>query len=83
MAKTNTSFMRQIAYTIPVTPNDDVDLPLGVTRALLVGTSADVAVVYENGMEDTVFLAAGIFHPMQVKQVKATGTSATNIRAGY
>jgi len=70
MAKTNTSFMRQIAFTVPVTPNDGADLSRGVTRALLVGTSEEVAVVYENGMEDTVFLAAGVFHPMQVKRVK-------------
>lgn len=83
MAKTNASYSRQIAYTEAVTPADGTDLPGGVTRALLVGADGDVAVTYANGMSDTLFLAAGIVHPIQVARVKSTGTTATSIKAGY
>lgn len=81
--KSNNSFARQIAFTVPVTPNDGTDLVFGVTRALMVGEDGDVAVVYANGMEDTLFLIAGVVHPIQVARVKSTGTDATDIKAGY
>lgn len=81
--KTNGSFARQVAYTIPVTPSDSVDLALGVTRAIMVGGDGDVSVVYANGMTDTIFLLAGVVHPVQVARVNATGTTATGIKAAY
>ena len=81
--KTNNSYARQIAYTRAVTPNDSTNLPGGVTRALLVGADGNVAVVYANGSEDTLFLAAGIVHPISVARVKSTGTTATGVKAGY
>jgi hypothetical protein len=40
-------------------------------------------VVYANGVEDTLFLLAGVVHPIQVARVKSTGTTATDIKAGY
>lgn len=83
MAKTNASYSRQIAYTEAVTPADGTDLPGGPTRALLVGGDGDVAVVYANGMSDTIYLLAGVVHPISVARVKSTGTTATNIKAGY
>jgi len=83
MAKTNGSYIRQIAYTNAVTPSDGTDLPGGATRSLLVSVEGDVAVVYPNGQEDTIFLVAGLFHPVSVARVKATGTTATGIKAGY
>jgi len=83
MAKTNASYTRQVVYTQNVTPSDSVDLPGGVTRAVLVGAEGDVSVTYANGSQDTVFLAAGVFHPLSVARVRATGTTATGIKAGY
>lgn len=83
MAKTNGSFSRQIAYTEAVTPSDTVDLPGGVTRALMVGADGNLAVVYANGTEDTIYLLAGVVHPIQVARVKSTSTTATDIKAGY
>lgn len=83
MAKTNSSYMRQVAFTKAVTPSNDTDLPSGLTRALLVGADGDVSVVYANGQEDTVYLVAGVFHPMSVARVKVTGTTATSIKACY
>lgn len=82
-AKTNNSYSRQIAYTEAVTPADGTDLPSGVTRAIMVGADGDVAVTYANGVSDTLYLLAGVVHPIQVARVKATGTTATGIKAGY
>lgn len=82
-AKTNNSYSRQIAYTEAVTPADGSDLPGGVTRAIMVGADGDVAVTYANGVSDTLYLLAGVVHPIQVARVKATGTTATGIKAGY
>jgi flagellar hook protein FlgE len=83
VAKTNNSYTRQIAFTAPVSPDDDNDLPLGPTRALMVGTDGDVVVQYENGTTDTLYLLAGMVHPISVARVLLTGTDATLIKAGY
>lgn len=83
MTKSNGSFTRQVAYTVPVTPSNSTDLGLGATRALMVGTDGNVAVVYPNGMEDTIYLLAGIVHPIQVARIKSTGTTATGVKAAY
>jgi len=81
--KTNSSFSRQVSYTQSVTPNDSTDLPGGVTRALMVGADGDVAVNYANGSSDTIYLIAGVVHPIQVARVKSTDTTATDIKAAY
>lgn len=83
MAKSNASYIRQIAYTVAVTPADDTDLPLGATRGLMVGTDGDVAVTYANGMQDTIYLLAGVVHQISVLQVNETDTTATLIKACY
>lgn len=57
-----------------------------VTRGLLVGVSGDVAVQFIDGPDVGVIipaLAAGVWHPMQIRGVLKTGTTATGIRAGY
>jgi hypothetical protein len=83
VAKSNGSYTRQLGFTIAVTPNNDTDLADGLTRALMVGTDGNVAVTYANGKTDTLFLLAGLVHPIQVVRVRATGTTATLIKAGY
>jgi hypothetical protein len=83
VSKSNGSFVRQVAFTLPVSPDNDTDLPGGLTRALMVSEDGDVAVIYENGKEDTLFLLAGTVHPIQVRRVKTTGTDATGIKACY
>jgi hypothetical protein len=81
--KSNGTFSRQVAYTEAVTPADGTDLPGGVTRAIMVGADGDVAVVYANGTSDTLYLLAGVVHPIQVARIKSTGTTATDVKAGY
>jgi len=68
-----------------VTPSDTVDLP-NVSRGIYVGGQAGNLRV--NLADDTTAiqftsLAVGIVHPLAVKRVFATGTSATGIIALY
>lgn len=64
-----------------ITPNDDEDLP-AITRAIYVGTSSsqDLAVITADGTS-LVFhnIAAGGIHPLQIKRVLSTGTSASDL----
>ncbi|MEO3947624.1 hypothetical protein [Gorillibacterium sp. CAU 1737] len=71
-----------------VTPSDTLDLsiPSGLngTKYICVGVSGDLSVITSGG--DTVTLkavAAGIFHPISVRRVLSTGTTATGIVAVY
>jgi hypothetical protein len=71
-----------------VTPNDSTDLPkFGRVRALWVGATGDVNVIMLGDASETAKvlpgLAAGIWHPMNVKRVLSTSTTATDIRVGY
>lgn len=67
-----------------VTCSDTVDIPQGVTEALMVATAGDYTVIYGNDVQGTVNLAAGIWHPMNVKRVFSTGAaSTTGVEAGY
>lgn len=62
-----------------VTPSDTVELTT-FTRALYIGGAGDVAAVMVDGSEATfVGLLAGQVLPVRVRQVKSTGTDASNI----
>lgn len=66
-----------------VTPSDTTDLAF-VTRALYVGVAGDVVVITQKGTTVTLgSLAAGMWHPIRVSRVLATGTTAGAILAGY
>lgn len=69
---------------VSVVPSDTVDLSSGVTKGIYVGVEGDITVKMS---DDTVVtfkaLAPGTIHPIAVKRVYATGTSATNILAVY
>lgn len=64
-----------------ITPNDDEELSY-VTRALYVGGEGDVCVVMAKGTEPIIFpgMAGGYEHPLRVRKVLATGTTATGLR---
>ncbi len=68
-----------------ITPDDATDLAL-VTRAIHVGGGGDIAVVFREGDGAGGFAAvtlkavpSGSMLPIRVKQVMATGTTATDI----
>jgi len=64
-----------------VAPSDATPLTF-VTKALFVGGAGNVAVIMQGGAAVTFTgVLAGQILPIRVSQVKATGTTATNIVA--
>jgi hypothetical protein len=67
-----------------VTPNDSGNLPGGQCRAVYLGVTGNLAITEQDGTVTLFFnLAAGIIHPIEARQIRATGTTATNMLAGY
>ncbi|NSY97945.1 hypothetical protein G6L60_19805 [Agrobacterium tumefaciens] len=68
-------------YAAAVVPSDTNELAT-VPRAICVGADGNVVVVMSgNSQEVTVAMVAGVLYPLAVKQIKATGTTATGIVA--
>jgi hypothetical protein len=69
-----------------VTPSDTVDLSR-ITRGIFLGGAGNVAVIFADDADAAPVtltgLASGVWHPMQVRRVMATNTTATLILAGY
>lgn len=67
-----------------ITPHDSNEITTGC-RALYVGTAGDVSVILKGDTSAVLLknLAAGVWHPMQVKVVQATGLTAADVVAGY
>lgn len=64
-----------------VTPSDTDELEI-VTRQLWIRGAGDITVVFKSGRTKTYLaVAAGEKLNIRVKQVKLTGTTATNIEA--
>jgi hypothetical protein len=63
-----------------VTPSDTDELAK-VTRGLYVGVAGDVVAVLIGDSASVTFkaLAAGVVHPLRVRKVLSTGTTATNL----
>lgn len=62
-----------------ITPSDSNDLNF-VTRAIYLGQAGDLSVTMQSG--ETVLLRgmqAGVFYPLRVSYVRATGTTAADI----
>jgi hypothetical protein len=68
--------------SVSVTPSDDNELAY-LTRGLYVGVGGNVALKLRDDSAAVVFVgvAEGTILPLQVKQVMATDTTATNIVA--
>lgn len=67
---------------VSVTPND-ADL-IRPTRGVYVGATGTLKVTMSDGSDVTFnSIAAGVVHPLSVKRVFATGTTATGIVAVY
>lgn len=65
-----------------ITPSDASELPF-VTRQIYAAGAGNVAVVWADGSQTVEPIAAGERVDWRVKQVKATGTTATGIRGYY
>lgn len=67
----------------PVAPTDDADLPGGPARGLFVGGAGDVVVHDGRGVEVVIASQASQYHPVRIRRVLQTGTTATAILALY
>lgn len=66
-----------------IVADDGADLSV-LTRALMVGGSGDVAVIFKDGTTATLpGLAPGVIYPLRVARVLATGTTATGLVGLY
>ncbi len=81
-----TSDITSIKRAAAVTPSDDTDLA-SPTRGVYVGVTGNVVVIFAGDADAAtttlVGLAAGVWHPMQVRRILSTSTTATDIVAGY
>lgn len=69
---------------VAVTPHDSTMIATGVTRALYIGVSGDVACLMADGGTAVVFKSVPIgILPVRVQRVNSTSTTATNILALY
>jgi hypothetical protein len=69
---------------VAVTPSDTEDLAASPTKGIYIGGSGNLKVAMADSTVETfTALASGIIHPISVKRVYATGTTATNILAVY
>lgn len=66
-----------------VTPTDDAPLADGLTRALFVGVGGSVAVEDATGTVVVIESVASQYHPVSVRRVLASGTTAASILALY
>ena len=66
-----------------ITPSDTANLE-PVTRAILVAVDGAVAVEYIDGTQHVIpLLSAGVMHPIHVRKVLSTGTTATGVNVFY
>ena len=68
------------ANAFAVSPSDAADLSL-TTRGLYVGTTGNLRVLLAGDSAPVTFVnvAAGVTHPLRVRRVYATGTTATDL----
>lgn len=78
----NTFISSPITGAAAVTPNDATDL-LETTLSLYIGTAGTLKVTMVDGSVVTYAAITAGRHPLRVKRVWATGTSATNIVAEF
>jgi len=76
------AFTKPYQDAVAVTPNDTTGLATP-SSALMVTASGNIVAVMPTGSTVTFNLTAGTIYPLMVKQIKATGTTATGIIALY
>lgn len=62
---------------VPITPDDDDDLPDGICRAVLAGGAGTVNLIDASGAERTGVPLQQGFNPIGVQRVKTGGTAAS------
>lgn len=82
-----TSDMTGIKRAAAFTPSGDTTDLASISRGIYVGVTGNLNVIFaENKDSETVVLtglAAGVWHPIQVRRILQTSTTATSIVVGY
>jgi hypothetical protein len=68
---------------VAVEPSDDTDLPDGIARSLFVGTAGDIELIDASGGQVRLSSGSSQYHPVRVRRILATGTTASGIIALY
>lgn len=80
------SLIAGATHVFLITPDDDTDLDF-VTRAISFAGAGALEVIMADDSAAVIVpdgaLSAGILHPIRVKRVRATGTTATGIVGWY
>ena len=71
-----------VSHAFAVTPDDASDMT-HVTRALYVGGAGDLQAMMADGTAVTFVAMSAGWHPVRVRRVLATGTTATSIVGCY
>ncbi len=71
-----------VSEAAAVVPADDADLPFA-SRVLFVGSGGDLRVTLTGGRIVILRNLAAGWHPLRVARIWATGTTATDIVAGW
>jgi len=73
-----------ITNAVAVVPSDTVSLALVPTRGLYVGVAGNVtALLADDSVVTFTGLTAGVVHPIAIKRVNLTATTATTMLALY
>lgn len=80
----DTALVMPASGAFAITPDDEEELET-VTRGIYVGVAGDLAVTLVGDSAPVTFvnLAAGVIHPLRVKQVHETDTDADDIIGVY
>lgn len=68
---------------LSVVPSDVSDLTDGLARSIFIGGAGTVRIVDDSGNVTDIVSAAHQYHPLRVRRILATGTTATDIVALY
>jgi hypothetical protein len=66
-----------------VTPSDTLDLPDGAARALIIGVGGTLSVIAVDDTDAVTLTVGPGLLPLRARRVRATGTTAASIVAGY
>lgn len=80
LARRDGQLIGGIQNAFDVTPSDTDELPY-VTRQIKCTGAGNLVVVWAGGNQTTEAVEAGVFYDWRVKQIRATNTTATGIRA--
>lgn len=66
-----------------ITISDTVNIPTGPTDAVAIGSSGNIAAVFENDVVVVIAVSGPITYPIRVKRINAASTTATGLVALY